>query len=132
MDDGSKEQPKITAGLDIGDNYSYLCLIDTPRGHKATEDPHCFEKSRSVGAYLGLVPARVQTADRDPQRRISKEGDEMMRRLLVGNAHYVSGSFGSDSALGRHGQKTCLSGSQEHKRNGRLLAVARKLSVLVQ
>ena len=36
MDDGSKEQPKITAGLDIGDKYSYLCLIDTPRGHKAT------------------------------------------------------------------------------------------------
>jgi hypothetical protein len=35
MDDGSKEQPKITAGLDIGDKYSYLCLIDTPRGHTA-------------------------------------------------------------------------------------------------
>jgi transposase len=31
MDDGSKEQPKITAGLDIGDKCSsYLCLIDTP------------------------------------------------------------------------------------------------------
>ena len=26
--DGSKEQPKMTAGLDIGDKYSYLCLID--------------------------------------------------------------------------------------------------------
>jgi hypothetical protein len=29
MSDGSKEQPKTTAGVDIGDNYSYLCLIDT-------------------------------------------------------------------------------------------------------
>jgi hypothetical protein len=28
--DGSKEQPKVTAGLDLGDKYSYLlCLIDT-------------------------------------------------------------------------------------------------------
>ena len=27
--DGSKGQPKITAGLDLGDRYSYLCLIDT-------------------------------------------------------------------------------------------------------
>ncbi len=29
MSDGSKEQPKVTAGLDLGDKYSYLCLIDT-------------------------------------------------------------------------------------------------------
>jgi transposase len=34
------------------------------------EDPYRFEKSRSVGAYLGLVPARDQSGDRDPQRRI--------------------------------------------------------------
>ena len=33
-------------------------------------DPYRFEKSRSVGAYLGLVPARDQSGDRDPQRRI--------------------------------------------------------------
>ena len=30
--DGSKEQPKMTAGLDLGDKYSYLCLIDTQSG----------------------------------------------------------------------------------------------------
>ena len=48
------------------------------------EDPHRFERSRFVGAYLGLVPASDQSGDRDPQRRISKEGDEMLRKLLVG------------------------------------------------
>jgi transposase len=42
------------------------------------EDPYRFEKSRSVGAYLGLVPATDRSGDRDPQRRISKEGDEML------------------------------------------------------
>jgi transposase len=43
------------------------------------EDPYRFEKSRSVGAYLGLVPARDQSGDRrDPRKRISKEGDEML------------------------------------------------------
>jgi len=47
------------------------------------EDPYRFAKSRSVGAYLGLVPATDQSGDRDPQRRISKEGDEMLRRLLT-------------------------------------------------
>ena len=30
------------------------------------EDPYRFEKSRSVGAYLGLVPASDQSGDRDP------------------------------------------------------------------
>ena len=25
MSDGSKEQPHMTAGLDLGDKYSYLC-----------------------------------------------------------------------------------------------------------
>jgi transposase len=34
------------------------------------EDPYRFEKSRSVGAYLGLVPASDKSGDRDPQRRI--------------------------------------------------------------
>jgi transposase len=42
------------------------------------EDPYRFERSRSVGAYLGLVPARDQSGDRDPQKHISKEGDEML------------------------------------------------------
>jgi transposase len=42
------------------------------------EDPYRFAKSRSVGAYLGLVPAQDQSGDRDPQKRISKEDDEML------------------------------------------------------
>ena len=42
------------------------------------EDPSRFVKSRSVGAYLGLVPARDRSGDRDPrEKRICKEGDEM-------------------------------------------------------
>ena len=30
--DGSSEQLKMTAGLDLGDKYSYLCLLDTVSG----------------------------------------------------------------------------------------------------
>jgi transposase len=64
------------------------------------EDPYSFAKSRSVGAYLGLVPARDHSGDRDPQKkRISKEGDQMLRKLLVGSAHYILGPFGGDSDL---------------------------------
>jgi transposase len=35
--DASKEQPKMTAGLDLGDKYSYLCLIDTQSGEVIEE-----------------------------------------------------------------------------------------------
>ena len=91
------------------------------------EDPYRFEKSRSVGAYLGLVPATDQSGERDPQKRISKEGDEMLRRLLVGSAHYVLGPFGSDSDLRRHGEKIASRGGKNAKKRA-AVAVARKLS----
>ncbi len=94
------------------------------------EDPYRFEKSRSVGAYLGLVPARDQSGDRNPQKRISKEGDEMLRKLLVGSAHYILGPFGSDSDLRRHGEKIAARGGKSAKKRA-VVAVARKLSVLL-
>jgi transposase len=94
------------------------------------EDPYRFEKSRSVGAYLGLVPARDQSGDRDPQKRISKEGDEMLRKLLVSCAHYILGPFGSDSDLRRHGQKIASRGAKNSKKRA-AVAVARKLCVLL-
>jgi transposase len=94
------------------------------------EDPYRFEKSRSVGAYLGLVPATAQSGERDPQKRISKEGDEMLRKLLVGSAHYILGPFGSDSDLRRHGQKIASRGGKNAKKRA-VVAVARKLSVLL-
>ncbi len=94
------------------------------------EDPYRFAKSRSVGAYLGLVPASEKSGDRDPQRRISKEGDEMLRKLLVGSAHYILGPFGSDSDLRRHGEKIASRGGKNAKKRA-VVAVARKLAVLL-
>jgi transposase len=94
------------------------------------EDPHRFERSRSVGAYLGLVPATARSGDRDPQKRISKEGDEMLRRLLVSGAHYILGPFGSDSDLRRHGEKIASRGGKNAKKRA-VVAVARKLAVLL-
>ncbi len=35
--DVSKERPKMTAGLDLGDKYSYLCLIDQADGEVIEE-----------------------------------------------------------------------------------------------
>ena len=94
------------------------------------EDPDRFEKSRMVGAYLGLVPGKDQSGDRDPGKPISGEGDEMLRRLLVGSAHYILGPFGPDSDLRRHGEKIAARGGKNAKKRA-VVAVARKLSVLL-
>jgi transposase len=94
------------------------------------EDPKRFQKSRAVGAYLGLAPAKKQSGERDLQQRISKEGDEMLRRLLVGSAHYILGPFGEDSDLRRHGEKIAQRGGKSAKKRA-VVAVARKLSVLL-
>jgi transposase len=94
------------------------------------EDPHRFLKSRAVGAYLGLVPGEDQSGESDPQQRISKEGDKMLRRLMVGSAHYILGPFAHDSDLRRHGLKIAERGGKNAKKRA-VVAVARKLSVLL-
>jgi hypothetical protein len=37
MDDGSKGQPRMTVGVDLGDRYSYLCFLDTQSGEVIEE-----------------------------------------------------------------------------------------------
>jgi transposase len=94
------------------------------------EDPSRFKKSRDVGAFLGLTPGQKQSGDRDVKLRISKRGDEGLRRLLVQSAHYLLGPFGSDCDLRRHGEKIEAGGGGYAKQRA-IVAVARKLAVLL-
>lgn len=94
------------------------------------EAPERFRKSRTVGAFLGLVPGRKQSGDRDPQMRITKCGDRDLRRLLVNAAHYILGPFGPDSDLRRFGEKIAARGGKSARKRA-IIAVARKLAVLL-
>lgn len=94
------------------------------------EDPGRFQRSRTVGAYFGLVPGQDQSGERDPQKRISKRGNGQLRRLLVGSAQRILGPFGEDSDLRRHGEKIASRGGKNAKKRA-AVAVARKLSVLL-
>jgi transposase len=94
------------------------------------EDPSRFEKSRSVGAYLGLAPAKSASSESDPQLRITKEGDTFLRRNLVNASQHIMGPFGEDSDLRRHGLKIAERGGKNAKKRA-VVAVARKLSVLL-
>ena len=94
------------------------------------EDPHRFRKSRDAGCFVGLQPGRRNSGESEPQMRISKEGDEYLRTLLVQGAHYILGPFGADSDLRRWGLKLSVRGGKNAKRRA-VIAVARKLAVLL-
>jgi transposase len=89
-----------------------------------------FAKSRDVGPYLGLVPRQQRSCTVDPQLRITKAGDGLVRRLLVGSSHYILGRFGPDTDLRRWGLSLAARGGKNAKKRA-VVAVARKLAVLM-
>lgn len=94
------------------------------------DDPARFGHSRTVGAWLGLVPARRTSGQSDPQQRITKEGDRYLRHLLVNCSHYILGRFGPDCDLRRYGLAIAQRGGKNAKKRA-VVAVARKLAVLM-
>src|SRR5262244_3097364 len=95
------------------------------------DDPHRFRKSREAGCFVGLQPGRRNSGDSEPQLHISKQGDEYLRTLLVQGAHYILGPFGEDSDLRRWGRKLSERGGGKNAKKRAVVAVARKLSVLL-
>lgn len=94
------------------------------------EDPKRFPRVREVGSYVGLVPRLDETGESQPQLRITKAGDELLRRYLVQAAHYILGPFGPDTDLRRWGMALMIRGGKNAKKRA-VVAVARKLSVLL-
>ena len=94
------------------------------------DNPHRFARSRSVGAYLGLVPASRNSGRSVPQLSITKQGDRLLRQLLVQAAHYILGPFGQDSDLRSFGLELAQRGGKKGKKRA-VVAVARKLAVLL-
>jgi transposase len=94
------------------------------------DDPHRFARSRAVGAYLGLVPASRSSGRSTPQLPITRQGDGLMRRLLVQAAHYILGPFGEDSDLRSFGLELARRGGKSGKKRA-VVAVARKVAVVM-
>ena len=94
------------------------------------EDRERFLKSRDVGCYVGLRPRQRESGERQPQLRITKEGDPLLRKLLVQGAHCIVSRRGPDTDLKRWGLKLMERGGKNAKKRA-VVAVARKLAVLL-
>ena len=93
-------------------------------------DPGRFARSRTAGAWVGLTPGQSASGQSDPQMRITKEGDNYLRRLLVSCAQYILAPNRPDSDLRRHGLALAARGGKNAKKRA-VVAVARKLAVLL-
>lgn len=88
--------------------------------------PERFERSRDVGACLGLRPQIRDSGERQWRGRITREGDSEMRRLLVQAAHAAL-HCRRDSAL----KRWALQLVGRVGKGKALIALARKIAVLL-
>jgi transposase len=98
MSDGSKGRPKTTAGVDLGDKYSYLCLIDTESGEVIEEGrlrttPEAFERR-----FASEQPLRVAIEAGTHSPWASRVLEGCGHEVLVANARKLRLSSTQTSA----------------------------------
>src|SRR5215203_3909385 len=84
--DVSKVQPPMTAGLDLGDSYSYLCLIDQQSGEIVEEgrlrtSPETFERR-----FASEPPMRIAIEAGTHSPWASRVLEKCGHEVLVANA----------------------------------------------
>ena len=80
------------------------------------EDKERFRKSRDVGCYMGLRPKQSESGERQPELRITKEGDIYLRKLLVQGAHCIMAKRAPDTDLQRWGTKLAGRGGKNARK----------------
>lgn len=96
----------------------YASLID---------DPKRFGDAKSAGAYFGLTPQQQSSGEKQYQGSISKRGDPLMRKLLVGIARRVLQRNAPSNELKQWGQK-----KEKARGKGKAaIALARHTSVIM-
>jgi transposase len=153
-------RPALAPMLEVIDQlneeiYAYDCLLEHwartryQESHRLTQvqgvgtltaltfmltvgDKERFSRTRDIGSFLGLRPRLDQSGDSDPELRITKAGDGLLRKTLVECAQYMLGPFGADSDLRRWGLKMIEAGNgSKRARQRAVVGVARRLAVLL-
>ncbi|UFX04052.1 transposase [Sinorhizobium medicae WSM1115] len=102
--------------------------VITALGFAATiDDPTRFKRSSSAGAYLGLTPRIYASGETMRSGRVSKRGDDFLRRSLYGAANALLTRIPPFSALKSWGLRIARRGGYRKAK----VAVARKLAVIL-
>jgi len=86
MTDGSKERPQTTAGLDLGDKYSYLCLIDQESGEMIEEGRLRTTPEAFLRRFVSEQPMRIAIEAGTHSPWASRVLEECGHEVLVANA----------------------------------------------
>src|SRR5215208_4453724 len=86
MDDASSNHPRMTAGLDLGDKYSYLCLIDTDSGEAIEEGRLRTTPEALKRRFASEKPLRIAIEAGTHSPWVSRLLEECGHEVLVANA----------------------------------------------
>jgi transposase len=86
MSDVSKEHPLMTAGLDIGDKYSHLCLIDSQSGEVMEEGRLSTTPEAFGRRFASEEPMRIAIEAGTHSPWVSRVLEECGYEVLVANA----------------------------------------------
>jgi len=136
-DQVTKELQELTKRLEAEVKQDKLCRhlmsVDgigpiTASTFMATiDDPYRFDNGEQVASYLGLVPREYQSGETHYRGRITKEGDGLVRSLLIESATVLLTRVKRRSHLKEWGQRL-----QKEKGFGKArVAVARKRACLL-
>jgi Transposase len=94
--DGSREKHKMTAGLDLGDEHSYLCLLDTESG-EAIEEGRLRTTPEALRRRFEAEPERIKIAIEVGTHSpwVSRLLEGCGHEVLVANARKVRLIYGS-------------------------------------
>jgi transposase len=84
--DGSKDQPLMTAGVDLGDKYCYLCLIDTQSGEVMEEGRLRTTPEALRRRFVSEQPMRIAIEAGTHSPWASRVLEECGHQVLVANA----------------------------------------------
>jgi transposase len=113
-----------------------LQLLDIPGVNKITAlafviiigDPNRFTDDRTVGAYLGLTPTMNNSGNRERYGGITRNGNKLLRSLLVQCGQNILLKNSQDTDLKNWGMRTMRRGIP---RNKVTTGVARKLAIVL-
>jgi transposase len=83
---GDKERPQLTAGLDLGDKYSYLCVLDTDSGEVIEEGRMRTTPEALRRRFASEWPMRVAIEAGTHSPWVSRLLEECSHEVLVANS----------------------------------------------